>query len=112
MNDYRDEGEEIDVENCDYSEDLYKKLNHYQKIAMLDLLLTRDANVEIIDDETGISYLMDSAFAEDIQRHEKPITVIVRVRDVEFTTYMNDDRHKWEEKPHLGTIGKKREVVE
>jgi uncharacterized protein with ATP-grasp and redox domains len=111
MSDYRDEGEEIDVEDCDYSEDLYKKLNHYQKIAMLDLLLTRDANVEIIDDETGISYLMDSAFAEDIQRHEKPITVIVRVRDVAFTTYMNDDRHKWEEKPHLGTIGKKREVV-
>lgn len=111
MSCYEDEGDEIDVEDCEYSEDLYKKLNHYQKIAMLDLLLTRDANVEIIDNETGISYLMDRAFAEDIQRYEKPITVIVRVRDVAFTTYRNDDRHKWEEGPQLGTIGKRKEAA-
>lgn len=109
MSYYEDEGDEIDVEDCEYSEDLYKKLNHYQKIAMLHLLLARDADVEIIDGDTGISYLMDHAFAEDIQRHEKPITVIVRVRDVAFTTYMNDDRHRWDGRPQLGTIGKRKE---
>lgn len=105
MIDYEDE--ETDVDDCEYSEDLYKKLNHYQKIAMLDLLLARDADVEIIDDETGISYLMDRAFAQDVQRYEKLITVIVRVRDVAFTEYRNSDRHKWEEGPQLGTLGKK-----
>ena len=109
MSDYEDEGDEIDVDDCEYSEDLYKKLNHYQKIAMLDLLLKQDADVEIIDDEAGISYLIDRAFAQDIQRYEKLITVIVRVRDVAFTTYRNDDRHRWDGRPKLGTIGERKE---
>jgi len=106
----RYEGEEFDTEHWEHSEELYKELNHFQKIAMLQILLMNDADVCVRDTESRIGYTMRHASVEDVRLGEKAFSVVVKANDVLYTTYDEDDKCRWEDRPKLGTIGKRKET--
>jgi len=101
-------GEEFATEHWEHSEELYKELNHYQKIAMLNILLLNDAEVCIHDTDSRIGFTMRHASAQDVRLGEKAFTVIARANDVLYTNYDDDDERMWDGTPKLGTIGDKK----